>query len=329
MTTVQRDESWRGYFQSVNVNGVPVVEPVSLTSDASDGMGGPLVWTGALFGTAWEDRRERSYDIYFNRLDIEGKKLGPDVRVTDTKGFTVGPSLLWDGSTWILAYSEESESGIFRIFARRLNYDGSNTGEAIPLTDRFLDARGARLLRTQSGLSLFYTAARRGFQYLRLGVELAPLAAPVVLPLENAGEVAVRWNRDRFFVAWSVKTKTFGSDIWAMSIDEQGRTIAAPRRLVSGSSTARSPAWVTYGDRAYLIWADDYDLEGTVELSGQMFDRDFLPLSERQRLTWLFAATFDPTATIGGSSIGILFRSRALGSWQSFFLSLQCVEGLK
>ena len=54
----------------------PVVSPVALTLETSDGMGGPLVWTGALFGTAWEDRRDRSYDIYFNRLDPAGKQNG-------------------------------------------------------------------------------------------------------------------------------------------------------------------------------------------------------------------------------------------------------------
>jgi hypothetical protein len=325
ITTIQRDDRWRGYFQEVKNDGSPVVTPVALTLDASDGMAGPLVWTGAVFGTAWEDRRDRSYDVYFNRLDHSGKKLGPDVRVTNNDGFSVSPSLLWDGEGFLIAYSDEMDNtGTFRIYARRLTGDGSVVGDAIPVTDRFTDARGPRFIRTELGISLLYNAVGDGFCLQSLNTDLTPKGAPVKLPLE----VSVRWNRDRYLVAWSEKTESVGRSIWAMTLNEQGNVIDNPGAIVSGNSMARSPSWVALGDRAYLVWADDYYQPGVFELSGQMLNNQLEPLGNRAQLTHLDADTFDPLGTLGGANIGIVFRSRPFGNWQTYFLSLGCVSGL-
>ena len=58
-----------------------------------------------------------------------------------------------------------------------------------------------------------------------------------------------------------------------------------------------------------------------------MFDSTLTLLGERVKLTNLYTDTFDPLAIIGGANIGVVFRSRALGNWQTFFLSLGCVDG--
>ena len=328
MTTVQRDNRWHGYFQTVDANGAHVVAPVALTQEASDGMAGPVLWTGALYGTAWEDRRDQSYDIYFNRLDSNGRKMGPDVRVTNNPGFTVSPSLLWDGQNWLLAYSDEVGSDTFRIFARKLNYDGSSASDSIAVSDRFVDARSPRLVRTETGISLFYNAIGNGLTYVRLDSGLMPLGDAQTLSLPNAGEISVRWNGDRFMIAWSLKTDAFGSEIHAVTMDVSGRYISKPQTIAQAPTMARSPSWAAFGNRAYLVWADDFFSPGTFELSGQMFDNNLKALGSRTRLTELGADTFDPSATIGGPNIGVLFRSRNLGEWQSYFLAVKCTDGL-
>jgi Putative metal-binding motif len=326
ITTIQRDERWHGYFQKVKSDGSPAVSPVALTLESSDAMAGPIVWTGATFATAWEDRRDRSYDIYFNRLDPSGKKLGPDIRITNNDGFSVSPSLLWDGEGYLLAYSDQIDADMFQIFTRRLDALGNVVGELNPITDPFTDARGPRLLRTALGLTVVYQAINDGFFLQSLKPDLTKTGAPVKIPLTDPGEMSIRFSLDRFFVAWSEKTESVGRAIWAMTLDEQGNVIDEPRVLVEGRSVARSPTWVALGDRAYLVWADDYYHYGTYELSGQLFDSSLSKLGERTQLTNLYADTFDPTAVIGGGNLGIAFRSRALGTWQTYFLSLGCVN---
>lgn len=324
MTSVQRDDRWHGYFQTVAFDGSAVTAPKRITPENSDAMAGGLVWTGAVFGTAWEDRRDESYDIYFNRLDASGNKLGPDVRVTENGGFSVSPSLLWDGTSWILAYSDQASGELFRVYMRRLSYEGAPLGEAVPITGTFTDARAPRLIRSDAGLLVLYVAVGEGYRLQRLDDKLMPRGAASTLPLTDVDDVSVRWNRDRFLVAWSTKTETVGSDILAMTMSEAGDTIGAPRVIASGLSMARSTSWVALGDRAYLVWADDHDVRGLFELSGQMFDNELNGLGQRRQLTSLRAETFDPAAVIGGDGIGVVFRSRALGNWQTFFLRLGC-----
>ncbi|MGC4063503.1 MAG: hypothetical protein QM784_02400 [Polyangiaceae bacterium] len=325
MTTVQNNERWQGYFQAVSAEGIPTVYPVALTSAASDGAAGPLIWTGAIYATAWEDRREGSYDIYFNCLDPTGKKLGPDVRVTDTDGFSVEPSLLWDGTEWVIAFSEESDEGGFRIVVRRLTYDGAVLGEPVVVTDRFTDARRPRLFQTTNGISLIYSVANESPYLLPLGTNLKP-QTPVAIAAKDVGELAVRWNLDRFVIAWSVRTTTYGSEISGMTLDATGRVLTQPRAIVAGGTLARTPHLTPYGDRSYLISADDFfDYDG-LELSGQMFDQTLQPLGSRQRLTRLYTDSFSPIAAQGDGNLGVLFRSRAMGVWQSFFFGLRCIE---
>jgi hypothetical protein len=327
VTTIQREERWHGFFQSVSANGDSVITPTRLTLESSDGMAGPLVWTGAFFATAWEDRRERSYDIYFNRLDLSGNKLGPDVRVTNDEGFSVSPSLIWDGEAFSLTYCEETNTGSFRVFTRRLNTDGSVIGAPVAVSGPFEDARGPVLLRTNQGLSLYYNVVGDGYYLQRLDAALTPIVAPVRLPLTDPGEVSVRWNGDRYLVAWSQKSaESVGNAIWAATLDDQGQVIDGPRALVGGRSLARSPVWVALGDRAFLVWADDFFKAGVFELNGEMYSNELMALGSRVRLTNLSTDTFEPHAVIGGSSIGVVFRSRVTGVWQTFFLRLGCEE---
>ena len=83
---------------------------LSLTSDES--AGGPLVWTGSVFASAWQVRAGNGhYDIYFNQLDSNGKKLGPDTRLTNGNGFAVTPSVLWDGINFWIAWSDSIGGG--------------------------------------------------------------------------------------------------------------------------------------------------------------------------------------------------------------------------
>src|SRR5690606_2677357 len=44
--------------------GVEYAVDIALTN--SDTFAGPLIWTGNAFASAWEDRRDENYEIYFN-----------------------------------------------------------------------------------------------------------------------------------------------------------------------------------------------------------------------------------------------------------------------
>jgi hypothetical protein len=326
MTLIERNERWQGVFHAIAADGTVVVKGTPLTLAANDSGAGPLVWTGSVFGTAWEDRRETSYDIYFNRLDAYGKKLQKDLRVTSSDGFSIQPSLVYDGIEWLLAYADDQDTNSFGIYTQRIGKDAELIGEPSSVTPPYIDARQPRLTRNSNGLGLFYFSITDDrFVYQKLDANLKANGASVQLTLDQPADASIRWNGDRYVLAWATKTETtVGNTIWAMSVDAEGRTIDAPRPITSGASMARSPTVVGLGDRFVLIWADDRFTRGAFELSLQMFDSDLIALDAQQQLTAMGTDNIDPVGVLGGGSLGILFRSRLFGPWHTFFTTLHC-----
>ncbi|HEY5960635.1 MAG TPA: hypothetical protein VIV60_28975, partial [Polyangiaceae bacterium] len=293
---------------------------------ASDAIAGPLVWTGSLYGTVWEDRRDTSYDIYFNRLDVYGQKLAADLRVTDSSGFSIEPSLLYDGGEWLLAYADENDYHKFGIFVQRISRDAALVGDPVEIVSADYDAHQPRLSRNSAGFGVFFKSiADDQFMYMRLDDQLNVTSAPIPVELGEPGDVSLRWNGDRYILTWDTRTDTgVGDSIWAMSLDVYGNVIAPPRPITAGARIARGPSIVTMGDRFVLLWADDRYTPGLFEITLQMFDNDFSPLGLQEQVSDLHSDSIDPGAVLGGGSLGVLFRSRKYGEWEAFFLAIGC-----
>lgn len=326
MTTIDRNDRWQGMFHAIGTDGRIAVDSTSLTLPVSDGMAGPLIWTGSVYGTAWEDRRERSYDIYFNRLDINGKKMHADLRVTSSDGFSIQPSLAYDGSDWLLAYADDSATGSFTIYSQRISKDAELIGDPLPLTPMMIDARQPRLTKNDTGRGLFYFARKqKTIMYLGLDAQLKATADAVPVDYVEPDDASIRWNRDRYVIAWAIKTDTsVGNAIWAMAVDATGKIIVDPRPITAGANMAKAPSIVAMGDRFLLLWADDRFTTDTFELSMQMFDNNLRPIDGQQRISNMGAASIDPVGVLGGGSLGILFRSIRLGPWNCYFMTLGC-----
>lgn len=326
MTLVERRERWQGVFRTISTDGATqaIAEPITLP--ASDSLAGPLVWTGSIYGTAWEDRRDTSYDIYFNRLDANGKKLHADVRVTNREGFSVQPVLVFDSTQWFVAYADDLDTQEFSIFAQRISRDAQLVGAPVQLTRRGRDARQPRLIKTENGIGLvYYVTKERRFEYIPLDPNLSPLSEPVLLPVDRDADLAIRWLTDRYVLVWAQKTEdSVGPAIWAMTMDEKGQTIDPAQILTSGATMARGPFIVSLGDRFVLLWSDNRFSPDVFELSMQTFTKSLFPMDDQQQISNLGVDSVDPVGVLGGGTLGILFRSRLGGPWYTHFISLGC-----
>src|SRR5262249_38474512 len=92
-----------------------VGDPQRVTQVGPDSFAWPIVGPGDRFGTAWSDRRDAvgdviNFEVYFNALGPDGKKLGADLRITHSEGFSVGPSLAWNNSEFVLVWQDDGIS---------------------------------------------------------------------------------------------------------------------------------------------------------------------------------------------------------------------------
>lgn len=325
MTTIERNNRWQGIFHAISQTGEIEINAAPLTQPVSDGLAGPLVWTGSVYGTVWEDRRVRSYDLYFNRLDINGRKMHADVRLTWSAGFSIQPSLVYDGNEWLLAYADDSDTRSFSIYAQRISKDAEVVGEPQALTPWMIDAWQPRLSKNSDGFGLFYySKTDDSVMYLALDAQLQPELEAVPIDYVDADDASIRWNGDRYIIAWATKTSTVGDSIWAMAVDSRGQRIVAPRPITAGAGMARSPSIVGMGNRFVLLWADDRFTPDSFELSMQTFDNSLRAIDGQQRISKLQSNSIDPVGVLGGGSLGILFRSSQLGVWNCYFMTLGC-----
>src|SRR5262249_23044447 len=80
-----------------------------LTDIEADSYAGPLVWIGDRYGVVWQDRRFENYEIFFTLLNDKGNKVIPDVRISNAAGFSIYPSIGWNGTQFVIVWQDERD----------------------------------------------------------------------------------------------------------------------------------------------------------------------------------------------------------------------------
>lgn len=97
------------------------VEPAPMMV-ASGGIQHPdVVWTGEFYAVVWSAAISGGRDIILQRLTNDGRRLGPQVKVSGVSGHNNRPAIVWTGTDLVIAWTnaapaEENPEGNYRIF---------------------------------------------------------------------------------------------------------------------------------------------------------------------------------------------------------------------
>jgi hypothetical protein len=325
-TGSSKTNTYQGYFTGYDAWTTPVVPVTNTTQTSKDSFAGPLVWTGSVFGTAWEIRGERGYDIYFNELDARGKKMGPDLRVSNGSGFSIQPTMHWNGTEYWVAWSDDSGGDVFRIFGRRIDGNRQLASDVLELTPPAADARTPILLRSNdSNLLLYLSADKQQIRGRLLNSDMTPASSEVQISGDGASSYSADWVQDRFVVAWCLEGEQPGDAIWATTIDALGTVLQNPVAITTGSNFARTPNVLSLGDRFALAWADDRGKYGRYGIRMSTYNTALTRLSSVQTLAETTYDCIDPTLASGGHGLGLVYRERTYGQTGfPYFLGLTC-----
>lgn len=328
-TYTGQEAHWTNFAQGITAAGTPLASfpETAITNVNNDNFTGPVVWTGSVYATVWEDRRDADYEIYFNRFDPGGNKIGPDVRVSQAVGFSLNPSLLWNGSQYVLIWQEE-RSSVFALVGVLLDAEGKPISEITQYTFPSEIAESPRIAEGERKLGTAFNMNQglgQEIGFLTITPDLLESTRPISLDRE-AVDPSIVWLGDRFVVAWEKRDVTPGDAIWGALVDEDGNVLRPATQLTSGASFARSHAMIPLGDRFLLVWADDHD--GNYELYSKMLSNDLEELTARERITFDGSDSVGPIASFGpDGDVGVLFDDRRSGSWQTYFTKLECAAG--
>jgi putative metal-binding protein len=333
----QRVSSSQSTFRNVQPGQAGKGPAVPVAEVNSDTFAGPIVGRGAIFATAWEDRRDDDYEIYFNRLNTRGDKLGPDLRVTRAPGFSLRPTLLElqtaTSRAYRLAWEDERDGAGGRIYGQSFDGSGALLGDNVQLTPFGLDPSSPNLVAGNTRIGLLFNLATldgRGLGFRSFDFDFGDGSDILRLGAQNPDAATITANAGRFVVAWHVVQDDTrpGRQIWGSVLSESGEELIPARALTEPAPFARYHSVVALGDRLILFWSEWHD--SAYAIYSRELTPDLDPLGAARRVTAFSEEAYAPLATFGPQGeIGVMYTGQTAQSsqFQVLFTSMSCNSG--
>ncbi|HEX7668418.1 MAG TPA: putative metal-binding motif-containing protein [Polyangiaceae bacterium] len=328
VTFAAKNGAWANRYSAFDVSGAVTATSTAITHESTDAFTGPIAWTGKVFGAVWEDRRDKDFEIYFNRLDTKGQKLAQDLRVTNAPNFSLRPDLSWDGTEFVVVWADRREGDADgRIFGQRIGVNGVLVGENVPLSDEGTDADNPHIAKgaTELGIVLNEVGTNgRQLTFRTISSDLTVLGRSVVLGGSGAASSAIAWSRDRYVVVWDTASAVPGPTIHGAAIAADGTVLVSDHAVTAQAPFARSEALLPLGDRLLLAWSEYAG--GSYSIYAKMIGPELLELSPPSRITQGGSDSLNPILAIGPSgAVAVAFEGQTTGLFQVYATRLECV----
>jgi len=264
------------YAQRYNPAGQPQGDNFRVNGDSgsADQYGsGIAINSAGEFLIVWTDRRNGDEDIYAQRFDSAGNRLGSEFVVNDDNSGTnqAGPAVVArpDGGYWIVWM--DGRNGDLDIYGQQLDRNGSPIGANFRINDDQASAqqRVSSIGMNRQGYScvvwederhtgtdiyraIFDPTGQQLGPNLRLNDD-GPAGAAQYYPATAAG-------KDMFVAAWTdMRAGSSSLDIYGQFLDGSGQPLGPNFRVNSDPGVAYQ--WYPYcamdsSDRSVIVWMD-------------------------------------------------------------------------
>jgi hypothetical protein len=325
-------DAQRPYFHGLDEGGQDTFEERLVANVNSSSFGADFAFSGMSFGAVLSDNRFGDYEVSFARFDAEGQKLGPDVWLTDDPGFSTHERVIFDQGRFVVVWDDHREvatGGTPRVFAQLIDVDGNLIGDNAPLSDAGVRAELPTIAATPARFGLVHTVLtpeQTSATVLRTYDKSFgdPTSAQFDLGHYKAPSIAAIGSV--FLVTW-VPYDSLGlgpaGAVKGMLLDERGTVLLPARDLTDGAPHATTPAVLSLGDRALLVWADDRD--GNYELYAMVIGLDLNQIEPRTRLTAAEYDSIEPyLAMTETGRVGIMFDDKRTTKKAAYFMTIGC-----
>ncbi len=290
---------WDVYAQIFNRNGSPIDTNFRVNTDtgiAQQLLGDVAVNRFNEFIVVWSDNRNGNDDIYAQRFDVRGSRLGTALKInddnTDKPQNSPSVSAAPDGGYWI-AWAD-ARSGDYDIYCQRLERGGNKVGVNFRVNDDFASAlqRCSSIGREKNRRLLIAWEDERNTNCDIYGAvidENGNLLQPNFRlnddPLNANSHYypAVAGGNNRFLIAWVDSRQ--GWDIYAQYVSASGEKIGNNFLVNTGAISAHQ--WYPYCamdtyNRSVIVWCERRG--GTSKIYARLYNENGNPLTSEFRV---------------------------------------------
>ncbi len=256
------------YFAKLNEFGTRVSKELKISNSSDKISNQPaIIWADNMYGVVWSeyDRDENKNDkdgcnLYFTRLDKEGKKYGGTTSVTSDNHGTCpsNPSIVWTGSKYGISWHETRlGTETSKIFFNRLNYSGEKLGQDVEVSDT-LNSLNSSIVWTGEEFGLAWQAnGQIYFNQLNVDglkqgkdIKVSELSATSTNP-------GIVWNEAGYGLVWQGYDKNDQRQIYFAQLDEEGNKQLERAISFNEDENYSIEPSIAWGDSEYgVVWQE-------------------------------------------------------------------------
>lgn len=121
------------YFTGLDINGKKQGTDIKISGLSSNASEPKIAWYDPYYAVVWQGYDSQGeQQIYFAKLDHNGKKIGDEIAITDNKGdYSAHPSIIWGNSEYGLAWQQDSGA----VYFASVDADGNKKGRVLQVSE--------------------------------------------------------------------------------------------------------------------------------------------------------------------------------------------------
>jgi hypothetical protein len=321
------------YFARLDARGRRIGSPIHFTTSwahSSD-----IVWTGSEYGVVWNYYGDgmNGYEIFFARLDKEGRKIGTDVRITYADRDSDNPSIAWSGKEYGIAWGDERhEPGMDgrELYFVRVDAEGNKIGDETRLTVGSRDSIGPDLVWNGAGWAIVWNENGSVDEdyFIRLSPEGIPLdvAAPFTT-VDRPGFPHVVWTGREYGTVFRDynTTPNLGDYVHLQRLDDTGSSVGEVNTVSDLDTDAKDLSLAWTGTEYGVAWTDARLLQWDIYLA--RVDATGDKIGSDLAITSIPARSERPGLSWAGAQYGVIWedeRGGGSGEEQIYLARIRC-----
>jgi len=324
-----RDGDAKIYFARLSATGGKIGGDVRVSEGPGPSRSPRLAWNGAEYGVVWVDARSGiDNEVYFNRLDAAGTRLGADVRLTEPGFGGTSPDIAWNGSEYGVVWSDVD------LYFARVDRTGLLIGDAIRVTAPPGGGGRPSIVWTGADYGIVYTrsdsyGAFREIRFARVDGSGHVLAVDMLVtstPVENDGygpfPASLVWTGSEYGLVWRDLRISGNPELFFARLTATGAKIGDDVRITNDPANLRRPSLAWTGLEYAVAWPDARD--GNFEIYLARLDATGAKAGPDIRLTEDPGFSDHPALAWTGAEFGTAWRDSRTDDNEIFFARMTC-----